>query len=151
MIMFLFAISISILLMGCSGIGKESNDDDSLTDSFKETQKIEVISSDGDVITTISSDKDIKKFVKTLKIDEWESADIPSEVAKGKTFVMYRKDTVKLGEVSKQDSKLNKIATMTTYKDIPYIKLNLKSFAFSFKIPKEVSEYLNEDIGGESQ
>jgi len=142
LMMFLLVVIVSTLLMGC-GSGKK-NDDSSLTDSFEKTQKVEVISSDGsNVITTISDDKDIENFIDALKIDDWDSADIPSGATEEKTFKMYQKDTVKLGESENQKDNLNEVASMTTYKDVPYIKFSLKSFSFNFKVPEEVHEYLN--------
>lgn len=141
MMMFLLVVSVSVLFMGCSA-GKES-DDSNIGDSFKKTQKVEVISSDGSVVTTISDDNGIKNFVDALKIDEWDSADIPSGATEGKTFKMYQEDTAKLGESEKQKDNLSEIATMTTYTDVPYVKFNLKSFSFNFKVPKDVAEYLN--------
>ena len=62
MMMFLLVMSVSIFLMGCSS-GNKNGDDDSLIDSFKKTQKIEVVSPEGDVITSISDDKDIENFI----------------------------------------------------------------------------------------
>lgn len=138
LLVFFLVVSVSTLLMACV---KEN--EDSAADIFKESQKIEVISPDGEVIVSISTDYNIEDFVKALKIEDWESVGIPSEATKGNTFLMYQADTVKLGKISKQENHLNQIATMTTYKDVPYIEFKLKSFTFSFKVPKDVSEYLN--------
>ena len=49
---------------------------------------------------------------------------IPSGAAKGKMFKMYQKETIKLSEPEKQKDKMNEVATITTYKDVPYIKFN---------------------------
>lgn len=32
---------------------------------------------------------------------------------------------------------------MTTYKDVPYVKIIMKSLSFNFKVPKDVAEYLH--------
>ncbi|GGB40462.1 hypothetical protein F3157_16970 [Virgibacillus dakarensis] len=64
MMIFLLVVSVSILLMGC-GTGKK-NDDSGLADSFEKTQKVEVFSSDGSDVTTISDDNDIENFVDAL-------------------------------------------------------------------------------------
>lgn len=144
LMMFLIAVIVSTLLVGCST--EKSNDDNSLTGNFENTQKIEVISSDdSDIITTISDDKDIDNFVDALKMDDWdwESVDIPSEAIEGNTFKIYRKDAAKLSWSKKKKDNLNEVATMTTYKNVPYIKFNLKSFSFNFQVPEEVHEYLN--------
>ncbi len=106
-------------------------------------KKIEVISPDGSDITTISDANDINNFIDALKLDEWALEDIPSETTKGKTFKIYQKDTVKLGESENQNDNLNEVATMTTYKDVPYVKIIMKSLSFNFKVPKDVAEYLH--------
>lgn len=85
----LLGVSILVLLLGCS-VGKKS-DDSNIGESFEKTQKIEVILSDDSNVTTISSEKDIKSFVDALKIDQWDSADIPSGVIEGKSFKIYQK------------------------------------------------------------
>ena len=56
---------------------------------------------------------------------------------------MYQEDTVKLGESGKQKGNLNEIAHMVTYKDVPYIEFSLNGYSFNFKVPKDVSKYLN--------
>ena len=142
--MFLIVVIVSTLLVGCS-TGK-TNDDNDLTANFEKTQKIEVISSDdSDIITTISDNKDIENFVDALKMDDWDwdSVDIPSGAMEGKTFKIYRKDAAKFSLSKKHKDNLNEVATMTTYEDVPYIKLSLKKFSFNFKVPEEVHEYLN--------
>lgn len=139
--MFLLGISVLFLLIGCN-IGKKSDDSD-IGDSFEKTQKIEVIPLDGSDDTTISDDKDIKDFVDALRIDKWDSADIPLGATEGKSFKMYQKDTVKLGDSENPKNDLSEVATMTTYKDVPYLKFSVKDFSFNFKIPEDVSEYLN--------
>lgn len=140
-LMLLLTVSLAILLMGCS-LGKEK-DDSGIVDSLGETQKIEVIAADSsDVIITISDDDDIGNFVDALKIEDWDSADIPSEATKGERFKMYQVDTIKQGE-SANNKDLNRVATMTSYKDVPYIEFSLKNFSLDFKVPEEVYEYLN--------
>jgi hypothetical protein len=141
LIMFLLVVSVSVLLIGCD-TDKEI-DDSSIGDSFEKTQKVEVIPSDGSDVTTISDDNDIKEFVDALKIDQWDSEDVPSEATEAKIFKMYQKDTAKFGESENKNDDLNEVATMTTYKDVPNIKFNVEGFSFDFKIPKEVAEYLN--------
>lgn len=140
MVMFLFFVSVSILLIGC--VRGEDDDESSITDNFENTQRVEVISTDGLNITTISDESEIESFVDALKIDEWDSADIPQGSTEGKTFKMYQKETLKLGDSENQKDNLNEVAIMTTYKDAPYVKFSLKSFSFNFKVPTEVAGYL---------
>lgn len=143
MTMLLLVVIVSTLLVGCS-TGKIN--DNGFTGNFEKTQKIEIISSDdSDVITTFSDNKDIETFIDALKMDDWDwdSVDLPSGAIKGKTFKFYRKDAAKFSLSKKQKDNLNEVATMTTYKDVPYIKYNLKSFSFNIKVPEEVHEYIN--------
>ena len=143
----LIGVIVSTLLMGCSS--GEGNDEGSLLDKlkdFKKTQKIEVISSDdAEKMTTMTSNKEIESFIEELKMDDWDwdPVDLPSEAIKGKIFKIYRKDAAKLSWSKKNKDNLNEVATMTTYENVPYIKLNLKKFSFNFKVPEEVHEYLN--------
>ena|SRR5699024_7983279 len=140
-IMFLFVISLSVLIVGCGTV--KEKEDKSVGDSFKNTNKIEVMTPDNSDVMTISDDNDIKEFVDAIKIDKWDSGDIPSAATEDKTFKMHQKDTVKLGDSENQDEDLREVATMTTYRDASYIKFDVKGFSFDFKVPKEVSEYLN--------
>lgn len=143
LMLFLLVISVSLILAGCN-TGEKNTDNRSWTNTLGKAQKVKIISPDGsDVITSISDDKDIENFIDAVKVDEWNSADIPSGATKGKMYKMYQEDTVKLGESNKQTGNLNEIVTMTTYKNVPYIKFSFKSYSFNFKVPEDVSEYLN--------
>lgn len=143
---FLFVTGVSFILGGCN-TGDNNANDSNWTDSFEKTQEVEVISSDDSDITTISNGNDIENFVEALKIDEWNLSDIPSGATKGNIFKMYQEDTVKLfrkaDKQKKKKDNLIEIATLTSYKDIPYIKFSFKKFSFVFKVPGQVAEYLN--------
>src|SRR5699024_11554912 len=101
-----------------------------------------IIDNESEVIMN-TYDNDIKDFVNALKIDELDTEDNPKNATEDKTFKMYKKDTVKLGDSENQDDDLSEVATMTTYKEAPNVKFNVKGFSFDFKVPKEVSGYLN--------
>lgn len=143
----LIGIIVSTLLMGCSS--EEGNDEGSLLDKlkdFKKTQKIEVISSDdAEKMTTMTSNKEIEKFVEALKMDDWDwdPVELPAEAIQDKTFKIYRKDAAKFSWLKKKENRFNEVATMTTYKDAPYIRLNMKVFGFNFEVPEEAYEYLS--------
>jgi len=140
--LLLFLLS-SLLLFGCSA-GGEKTDGVNWDAGFKETQKIEVMSSvDSEILATITDDKKIKDFIESLQLDRWELEKIPSEVVEDKKYKMYQSETVKFGESDDGNNELNEVAEMTTYKDISYIKLNIKNTNFSFKVPEEVAEYLS--------
>lgn len=130
----LFMLSLSLLLMGCS----EEKDDLGI----EKAQKVEVVSVDNpdSVVTSIDNQKDIDEFVNKLKIDKWTSKELPSDVSKSGNYIMYQNQTIKLNE--KNSKELKEIATITTYKDIPYITLRTSKLSFDFKVPKDVAEYL---------
>ncbi|MBA4538561.1 hypothetical protein H1Z61_15850 [Bacillus aquiflavi] len=57
---------------------------------------------------------------------------------------MYQEDTITISELGKNNNKLNEIADITVYENIPYIEFHMKNYTFSFKVPKEVTKYLSE-------
>lgn len=147
LLLFLIMFIVSTVLVGCS---TETNKEGaSFLDNFnffKATQKIEVTSSDdADLLTTISKNKDIESFVDALKLDDWdwEPVVLPSGALEEKTFKFYRKDASTFKWFNKQKDDLQEVTTMTLYKDVPYIKFDLKKLSFHFEMPEEVHEYLN--------
>ncbi|GAB4074714.1 hypothetical protein GCM10028778_22170 [Barrientosiimonas marina] len=143
-LIFVFIISILLLVSGCSTDNK-NDDKKSWTGDFKKAQKIKVISTkDSKVIKSISNEEDIKDFVNSLELDDWELADIPSNSEEGIIFEFYQEDTIKFGDSIKMNDDLNKVATMTAYSDSPYVNFNIKDFSFNFEIPKNICKYLND-------
>ncbi len=55
---------------------------------------------------------------------------------------MYQGDTTKLSESSKDKKKLHEIGTMTVYKDVPYVEVEMKNKKMSFKVPEDVAKDL---------
>ncbi|MGJ7913753.1 hypothetical protein [Neobacillus sp. LXY-1] len=137
----IFVLSISILLIGCSKEQENKKEDFGL----EKVQKIEMLSVENpeSVLSIIDNKDDITDFVNKLKIQKWSNEDIPSNATKSSIYKMYQEDTVKLGENNKNEKDLKQIATITTYKESPYIKFETKKLIFSFKVPKDVAEYLS--------
>ncbi|MCM3056195.1 hypothetical protein [Caldibacillus thermoamylovorans] len=140
--LFLIAICVLIFFVGCNSKINKS-DSENWADSLENVQKIEVISPEENPILTISDKQEVEDFVNALKIDKWEMKDVPSDAIKGKQFDLYQQKTIKFGESSKDKKELKHVASITTYKK-PYLDFNLDDVKFSFKIPKEVFEYLSE-------
>ena len=138
------ALSISILLFGCSSKEKEMKEDVNL--GFDQAKKVEVSSVNHPdiVLNTIDKQQDINTFINKLKVDKWNSAEIPADVKKENVYKMYQEGTVKLGESSNKGKKdLKQVATVTTYKGIPYIDVEIKNLNLQLKVPNDVSEYLS--------
>ncbi|GAB1774231.1 hypothetical protein [Priestia megaterium] len=138
------ALSVSILLFGCSSKEKEMKDDVNL--GFDQAKKIEVSSTNHPdvVLNTIDKQQDINTFINKLKMDKWNVAEIPADAKKENVYKMYQEGTVKLGESSNKGKKdLKQVATVTTYKGIPYIDVEIKNLNLKLKVPNDVSEYLS--------
>ncbi|USL45575.1 hypothetical protein [Priestia megaterium] len=138
------ALSISILLFGCSSKEKEMKEDVDL--GFDQAKKVEVSSVNHPeiVLDTIDKKQDINTFINKLKVDKWNVADLPADAKKENVYKMYQEGTVKLGEASNKGKKeLKQVATITTYKGIPYIDVEIKNLNLKLKVPNDVSEYLS--------
>ena len=143
-IVFLVALSTAIFLFGCSSKEKEIKEDVSL--GFNQAKKVEVSSANHPeiVANTIDKKQDINTFINKLKVDKWAAADIPDDAKKENVYKMYQEGTVKLGEASNKGKKeLKQVATITTYKGIPYIDVEIKNLNLKIKVPNDVSEYLS--------
>ncbi|QLK07299.1 lipoprotein, putative [Priestia megaterium] len=96
------------------------------------------------VLDTIDKKQDINTFINKLKVDKWNVADLPADAKKENVYKMYQEGTVKLGEASNKGKKeLKQVATITTYKGIPYIDVEIKNLNLNLKVPNDVSEYLS--------
>jgi hypothetical protein len=138
------ALSISILLFGCSSKEKEMKENVDL--GFGQAKKVKVSSVNHPeiVLNTIDKKQDIHTFINKLKVDKWNVADLPADAKKENVYKMYQEETVKLGEVSNKGKKeLKQVATITTYKGIPYIDVEIKNVNLNLKVPNDVSKYLS--------
>ncbi|MGR6341505.1 hypothetical protein ACU5CE_27460 [Priestia megaterium] len=138
------ALSISILLFGCSSKEKEMKENVNL--GFDQAKKVEVSSVNHSdvVLNTIDKQQDINTFINKLKVDKWDVADLPADAKKENVYKMYQEGTVKLGESSnKNEKELQQVAIVTTYKGIPYVSVEIKKLNLSLKVPNDVSEYLS--------
>lgn len=137
----IFVLSLSILLIGCSKEQENKKEDLGL----EKIQKIEIfpVENPESVISIIDNKDDINHFVNKLMIHKWSNEDIPSNASKSSIYKLYQQDTVKLGENNTNEKDLKQIATITTYKDISYINFQTEKLNFSFKVPKDVAEYLS--------
>ncbi|MGE7856785.1 hypothetical protein ACQKNI_11645 [Bacillus sp. NPDC094064] len=135
--LFVLLLTASILLIGCSA-KKEKSDV-----SLEKAQKIEIESlTDSSDKKTITDKKEIEKLFEVMKMDKWEMQLAPLDTPQGKTFKMYQEDTPKLMESSKDKTELHEIGTMTVYKDVPYVEVEMKNKKMSFKVPENVAKEL---------
>ena len=86
--------------------------------------------------------KEIEKLFEVMKMDKWEMQSAPMDTPQGKIFKMYQEDTPKLSESSKDKKELYEIGTMTVYKDVPYVEVEMKNKKMSFKVPEGVAKNL---------
>ncbi|CAM4270924.1 hypothetical protein BAMA_20815 [Bacillus manliponensis] len=141
---FLFIFSMSIFLIGCNAEKKEVKAE---FDTEK-VQKIEVSSVENpeQILHVMETKKDMKEFTETLQIDKWDTATIPSDAVEEYTYKLYQEDTIKLGESKADKRELKHVGTIITYKNSPYIQLKSKKLTFNFKVPKDVTEQLSNDV-----
>ncbi|QWU47249.1 MULTISPECIES: hypothetical protein [Bacillus] len=137
--LFLLLLTASVLFVGCSA--KKEKEDMNL----EKAQKIEIESfTDSSDKKTITDKKEIKKLFEVMKMDEWEMESAPMDTPQGKTFKMYQEDTPKLLDSSKGKKELHEIGTMTVYKDVPYVEIEMNNKKMSFKVQEDVAKKLLE-------
>ncbi|MDF2013896.1 hypothetical protein [Priestia megaterium] len=141
---FMVILSLSTFLFGCSAKEKDMKND--LDVGMDQTQRIEVASAKApnSALTVIDKKEDINKFINKLKVNKWNVAEIPSNAAENNIYKLYQKETIKLGDGSNKDKKkLQKVATITTYKSSSYINFQTKGLNLNLKVPKDVASYLS--------
>ncbi|MGG0302762.1 hypothetical protein ABEY59_03025 [Bacillus albus] len=135
--LFLLLLTSSVLLIGCSGKKEKANM------NLEKAQKVEIESlTDSSDKKVMTDKKEIEKLFEVMKMDKWEMQSAPLHTPQGKTFKMYQEDTPKLSESSKDKKELHEIGTMTVYKDVPYVEVEMKNKKMSFKVPKDVAKEL---------
>ncbi|HFK1787401.1 TPA: hypothetical protein ACGXGE_000044 [Bacillus pacificus] len=131
--LFLLLLTASVLLIGCSAKKEKANM------NLEKAQKIEIESlTDSSDKKIMTDKKEIEKLFEVMKMDKWEMQSAPLDTPQGKTFKMYQEDTTKLSESSKDKKELHEIGTMTVYKDVPYVEVEMKNKKMSFKVPEDV-------------
>ncbi|MBY7109512.1 hypothetical protein ACQGSH_04945 [Bacillus wiedmannii] len=133
----LFLLTASFLIIGCSA-KKEKADM-----NLEKAQKVEIESlTDSSDKKVITDKKEIEKLFEVMKMDKWEMQSAPLDTPQGKTFKMYQEDTKKISESSNDKKELHEIDTMTVYKDVPYVEVEMKNKKMSFKVPEDVAKDL---------
>ncbi|MBE7146891.1 hypothetical protein FUT12_04600 [Bacillus mycoides] len=139
LMLFLLLLTASFLLIGCSA-KKEKTDM-----NLEKAQRVEIETlTDSSEKKVITDKKEIEKLFEVMKMDKWEMQSAPLDTPQGKTFKMYQADTKKLSESSKDKKELHEIGTMTVYKDVPYVEVEMKNKKMSFKVPEDVAKKLLE-------
>lgn len=135
--LFMLLITASFLVIGCSA------KKDTADMNFDKAQKVEIESlTDSSEKKVITDKKEIEKLFEVMKMDKWEIQSAPLDTPQGKTFKMYQEDTTKLSDSSKDKKELHEIGTMTVYKDVPYVEVEMKNKKMSFKVPEDVAKDL---------
>ena len=76
-----------------------------------------------------------------MKMNKWEMQSAPLDTPQGKHLKCIKKvqqnyrSRVKIKE-------LHEIGTMTVYKDVPYVEVEMKNKKMSFKVPEDVAKDL---------
>ncbi|WP_054860400.1 hypothetical protein [Gracilibacillus sp. JCM 18860] len=79
-----------------------------------------------------------------MKLDKWELAQVPSEAIAGSTFLMNKQQTIRLGESTNEEKRLQEVAKIITYENVPFVDLVMKDNKLSFSIPENVASYLQD-------
>lgn len=140
----LVVLSVTTLLFGCLA-GERKSKAQSFEIGLEKVQKIEILSPVTNHSTiTITDNHEINQFVEMIKVDDWNLEAVPSEAIKGKKFKLYQEETIHFDESSEEQKRLVEMATIILYEDEPYIDFSIKNNTFSFKLPKDVAEFLSE-------
>ena len=135
--LFVLLLTASILLIGCSTKKEKAGM------NLEKAQKVEIESlTDSSEKKVITDKKKIEKLFEVMKMDKWKMQSAPLNTPQGKTFTMYQEDTPKLLDSSKDKKELHEIGTMTVYKDVPYVEVEMKNKKMSFKVPEDVAKDL---------
>lgn len=129
-LIMLSIIALMTLLSSCGLKDNLSESKEFKSDEFIQmikSDKIQIKSTDNSsIISTVTDQKYIDQFVKDLKIQQWEMSSLPENSEVQYEYVLN-----------------NGNASIITFKDIPYVQLKVKRFNFTFKVPEDVSKYLN--------
>ncbi|CAM3890936.1 MULTISPECIES: hypothetical protein [Bacillus] len=137
LMLFMLLVAASFLVIGCSEKKEKANM------NLEKAQKVEIESlTDSSDKKVITDKKEIEKLFEAMQMDKWEMQSAPLDTPQGKTFKMYQEDTPKLSESSKGKKELDEIGTMTVYKDVPYVEVEMKNKKMSFKVPEDVAKEL---------
>ncbi|MCJ7992550.1 hypothetical protein MUB15_30740 [Priestia sp. OVS21] len=93
------ALSISILLFGCSSKEKDMKEDVNLR--FEQAKKVEVSSVNHPdvVVNTIDKQQDINTFINKLKVDKWDATEILPMLKKRMSIKCIRKELLSWGVI----------------------------------------------------
>lgn len=137
LMLFMLLVAASFLVIGCSEKKEKANM------NLEKAQKVEIESlTDSSYKKVITDKKEIEKLFEAMQMDKWEMQSAPLDTPQGKTLKMYQEDTSKLSESSKGKKELDEIGTMTVYKDVPYVEVEMKNKKMSFKVPEDVAKEL---------
>lgn len=132
--------AVLVLLCGCQ-TGEDADTSD-YKDDMAKAQEITVVSADtSEVLETMTAKEDIEDFVQTLRLDEWESKELPEGADPVGEFVFSQEETVKNGQ-TETDGRLYDMAAVTLYED-SYIQFEISGLDMTFKVSQKTADDLN--------
>lgn len=132
-----FTLILAVFILACLVTACTNEKDES------HAQGIEVIDvASGETKSVLTTDQEIDEFVDTVLIDGWKIENRPDNAVAETEFVLNVQETIKLGE-GKDDVSLTTGATLTTYKDIDYVTVDVKGFHLDLKVTAQAAEYLH--------
>lgn len=137
----------ALLLSGCNMSGDDesevADDLEANIQTIAKAQKIEK-EDNGKVLKTYTEKDEIETFITQQNLEKWESVTaLPNGAKKQYEYVFMQSKTIKLGEKKDNPSPLQEVARLITYKDIPYVSLQVSFIDLYFQVPDEVAAYLN--------
>ncbi len=139
-----FAMMLTLLLCGCQAAGC-ANSLDSYGDTFSKAQAIAVIpAGTSEATETITDAGEIKDFVSSLDVDQWELRSLPNTASEIGSFGISQQRTVTLLQTS-PDRTLYDAGTITFY-DGGYVRLSVtgsSGLSVTFEVSEETASFLN--------
>ncbi|MBY7144953.1 hypothetical protein KFZ56_18205 [Virgibacillus sp. NKC19-3] len=140
----MFTLIATAIFTGCSNEQAQPLDPAEWKENMRKSQQVEVKEWDDTMPTfTMTEDEEIQTFVDILDVDTWEPAQVPDKAEKEKQFILYQEPTRRLGEAKANQSELQAIASIVTYRDAPYIELQISDWTTGFTVSESAAESLN--------
>ena len=138
---FLITMMLLLILTVACACGNGDEDESYNSDwqgTLEASQGVQIEGAqDGVVFATYSEEAEIKEFMNSLEIDNWESADIPEDGKKEFIVKFYRQDTINPGENEEDvNGTQTVVGSITTFKGSSVISFESLGLNLGFKIPE---------------
>ncbi|KMK75240.1 hypothetical protein [Alkalihalobacillus pseudalcaliphilus] len=135
-------VAISLVTVGALMILGACQATKTEDDVSEKDQKVEIVSTGGDIEESLTKKEDIQAFIDALQIEKWESDTLPEGATEMKRAKMSSLDTVQLSNLL-DNPEVSLDGEIIIYENIPYITLSTTLMDLHFSIPDEVADYLN--------